>query len=81
VTRRLEAALQDLKAVAPPDRGPPLERQLRLLEQAVEHESRAQDDIHGALIPDAQGIGSGVDVVLNGSAPSRVSEHNNREWQ
>ena len=72
VTRRLQAALQDLKAVAPPDRRPPLERQLRLLEQAVEQELTSQDDIHAALTPDAQGIGSGVDVVLDGSAPSRA---------
>jgi uncharacterized membrane protein len=71
-TRRLQAALQDLKAVAPPDRRPPLERQLRLLQQAVEHELSTQDDIHAALTPDAQGIGSGVDVVLDGSAPSRT---------
>jgi hypothetical protein len=58
--------------VAPPDRRPPLERQLRLLEQAVEHELTSQDDIHAALTPDAQGIGSGVDVVLDGSALSRA---------
>jgi uncharacterized membrane protein len=70
-TRRLEAALQDLKAVAPADRRPPLERQLRLLEQAVQHELSTQEDIHAALTPDAQGIGSGVDVVLDGSGPSR----------
>ena len=72
VTRRLEAALQDLRAVAPPDRKPPLEQQLRLLEQAVEHGPTGQDDIHAALTPDAQGIGSGNDVVLTGSALSRT---------
>lgn len=72
VARRLQAALQDLKAVAPPARRPPLERQLRLLEQAVEHELGTQDDIHAALTPDAQGIGSGVDVVLDRSALSRT---------
>src|SRR4051812_26972780 len=71
-TRRLQAALQDLKTVAPPVRRPPLERQLRLLEQAVEHELTSQDDIRAALTPDAQGIGSGVDVVRNGSALSRT---------
>lgn len=70
-TRRLEAALQDLQTVAPPDRQAPLERQLRLLEQAVEHELASQDDIRAALIPDAQGIGSGADVVLDGSRLSR----------
>jgi len=72
VTRRLLSALQDLKAVAPPDRRAPIERQLRLLEQAVEHELTSQDDVHAALTPDAQGIGSGVDVVLDGSALSRT---------
>jgi len=72
VTRRLLSALQDLKAVAPPDRRPPIERQLRLLEQAVEQELTSQDDVHAALTPDAQGIGSGVDVVLDGSALSRT---------
>jgi uncharacterized membrane protein len=71
VTRRLQAALQDLKAVAPPERRPPLERQLRLLEQAVEHQLTSRDDIQSALTPDGQGIGSGVDVVLDGSALSR----------
>lgn len=72
VTRRLQAALQDLTAVAPPARRPPLERQLRLLEQAVERELGTQDDVHAALTPDAQGIGSGVDVVLDRSALSRT---------
>ena len=71
-TRRLQAALQDLKAVAPPDRRPPLERQVRLLEEALEHELSSQNDIHAALTPDAQGIGSGVDIVLDGSALSRT---------
>src|SRR5213076_2785204 len=41
VARRMRAALQDLKAVAPPERHPPLDRQLELLEQAVR---RAYDD-------------------------------------
>lgn len=71
-TRRLQAALQDLKAVAPPDRRPPLERQVRLLEEAVEHKLSSQNDIHAALTPDAQGIGSGVDSVSDGSALSRT---------
>jgi hypothetical protein len=42
-------------AFAPPDRRPPLERQLRLLEQAVKHGLTSQDDILAALTPDAQG--------------------------
>jgi uncharacterized membrane protein len=71
-TRRLEAALQDLKTVAPPERRPALDRQLRLLKQAVEHELPNHEDVQAALTPDAQGIGSGLDVVRNGSALSRT---------
>jgi uncharacterized membrane protein len=71
-TRRLQAALQDLKAVAPPDRRPPLERQIRLLEEAVEQKLSSQNDIRAALTADAQGIGSGVDVASDGSALSRT---------
>jgi uncharacterized membrane protein len=71
-TRRLEAALEDLKTVAPPERRPALDRQLRLLQQVVENELTEQEDIKAALIPDAQGIGSGRDVVRNGSALSRT---------
>jgi uncharacterized membrane protein len=71
-TRRLEAALQDLMTVAPPERRPALERQLRLLEQSVEEELTTQEDIEAALVPDAQGIGSGRDIIRNGSALSRT---------
>jgi hypothetical protein len=35
VTRRLEAALADLKSVAPAERQPALDRQLRLLAQGA----------------------------------------------
>ena len=65
-TRRLRAALDDLKAVAPPDRQAPLDRQLRLLGQAVRRDLYSRDDIDAALIPDQQGIGSGADVAPNG---------------
>jgi len=65
-TRRLRAAFDDLKAVAPPDRQAPLDRQLRLLEQAVRRDLQSRDDIDAALIPDQQGIGSGTDVAPNG---------------
>lgn len=65
-TRRLRAAFDDLKAVAPPDRQAPLDRQLRLLEQAVRRDLQSRDDIDAALIPDQQGIGSGADVAPNG---------------
>jgi uncharacterized membrane protein len=63
VTRRLCAALLDLKSVAPPDRQPPLDRQLRLLTAAVHRAYEDEEDIAAALTPDAEGIGSGADVT------------------
>jgi hypothetical protein len=62
VTRRLVAAIEDLKAIAPLDRQPPLDRQLRLLERAV-RQTLSDEDADAALLPDAQGIGSGADIV------------------
>lgn len=64
VTRRLEAALVDLKAIAPAERQPALDRQLRLLADAVTRELD-DDDRDAALVPDAQGIGSGDDVTVS----------------
>jgi uncharacterized membrane protein len=63
VTRRLEAALEDLKTVAPADRRPALDRQLRLLASGVERGLDEGDDRRAALVADQQGIGSGADVV------------------
>jgi uncharacterized membrane protein len=63
VTRRLCAALQDLKDVAPPDRQAPLDRQLRLLTAAVHRAYEDDEDIAAALTPDVEGIGSGADVT------------------
>ena len=68
-TRRLRAALEDLKTVAPPERQASLDRQLRLLRQAVEHDLSTPDDIRAALVPDQQGLGSGVDVTVGGDSP------------
>lgn len=65
VTRRLAAALEDLKGVASPERQAPLERQLRLLRSGAQ---RAYDDpehVEAALTPDAQGIGSGDDLLAS----------------
>jgi uncharacterized membrane protein len=62
VTRRLMAALEDLKTVAPPERHPPLDRQLRLLEEAVRDELDDEEEVRVALTPDQLGIGSGPDV-------------------
>ncbi|MGN6799854.1 MAG: DUF2254 family protein, partial [Gaiellaceae bacterium] len=63
VTRRLEAALVDLKNVAPPERQPALDRQLHLIAQAVTRNLDDDDDREAALLPDLQGIGSGADVT------------------
>jgi len=64
VTRRLEAALSDLKTIAPAERQPALDRQLRLLADAVTRDLD-DEDRDAALVPDAQGIGSGADVTLS----------------
>jgi uncharacterized membrane protein len=61
--RRLRAALLDVLSVAPGDRRPPLERQLRLLEAAVERQFDDDADADAAATPDVQGIGSGPDLV------------------
>jgi len=63
VTRRLVAALEDLKTVAPRERQPPLDRQLRLLTAAVQRHYDDDEDIRAALTADAQGIGSGHDLA------------------
>ena len=68
-TRRLRAALEDLKTAAPPERQAALDRQLRLLRQAVEHDLGTPDDIRAALVPDQQGLGSGADVTVGGDSP------------
>lgn len=61
ITRRLRDALDDLLTVAPPERRPPLERQLRLLE-AAEVESDAPRNADGQIPADRQGIGSSRDL-------------------
>jgi uncharacterized membrane protein len=57
VTRRLVHALNDLLQVAPPERHPALQTQLRLLEDAVRTSSLDPTDMVVALDPDPQGIG------------------------
>ena len=58
VTRKMCAALADLKSVAPPDRQEPLDRQVRLLEAAVRRAHEDEEDVTAALTPDTEGIGS-----------------------
>jgi uncharacterized membrane protein len=67
VTRKMCAALADLKSVAPRDRQGPLDRQLRLLDAAVRRAHDDEEDVLAALTPDTEGIGSGADVT---TAPS-----------
>ena len=63
VTRRLVAALEDLKTVAPPGRQQPLDRQLGLLTAAVQRHYEDDEDVRAALTADSQGIGSGRDLA------------------
>jgi uncharacterized membrane protein len=57
IARRIRAALDDLLHVAPANRQPPLQRQLALLDEALQQSSRQPADIRFAMAPDSQGIG------------------------
>jgi uncharacterized membrane protein len=57
VTRRLEAALRDLRAIAPEDRRRVLEEELGLLERAVEDAHNDRRVAAFARRPDPEGIG------------------------
>jgi uncharacterized membrane protein len=70
VARRLRAALEDLRTVGPPERRPPLDRQLQLLDRAVRRSYDDDADIDAALVPDMQGIGSGPDVMSHPPRPA-----------
>jgi uncharacterized membrane protein len=63
-TRRLSAMLEDLIAVAPPKRQPPLRHQLALLDTMVEHRFAETGEAAWALEPDQQGVGSGRSEIL-----------------
>jgi uncharacterized membrane protein len=58
IARRLQAMLQDLLSVAPPEGKPPLERQLRLLDAMVARSFEDAADQQAAVVPDLQGVGS-----------------------
>ncbi|MEN4478782.1 DUF2254 domain-containing protein [Mycolicibacterium cosmeticum] len=62
VPRRILAALDDLKTVAPLERQPPLDRQRALLTAAVGQQFGDGPDRRAVLVPDQQGIGSGADL-------------------
>jgi uncharacterized membrane protein len=74
VTRRLAAALYDLKTVVPADRQAPLDRQLRLLSAAVHRAYADEEDVIAALTPDTEGIGSGGDVTTPVSLNGRMTD-------
>jgi uncharacterized membrane protein len=59
VVRRLRSALEDLLASVPEERRPPLQRQLRLLDDVIEAGFTSDLERAAARHPDAQGIGSG----------------------
>jgi uncharacterized membrane protein len=63
VARRLRAALEDLKTVAPAPRQPELDRQLELLTLGVRGSYDSDRDIDNALTADRQGLGSGPDLT------------------
>jgi uncharacterized membrane protein len=79
VARRLRAALEDLRTVALPERRPPLDRQLKLLDAAVRRAYNDELDVEAALVADMQGIGSGPDVTSHpprsASPPARDVRH------
>lgn len=68
VARRLRAAIEDLLTVAPAERRPALERQLRLLED-TQRARRAGEglELDGWAAVDTQGIGSAIELRV--SAP------------
>jgi uncharacterized membrane protein len=57
IARRMRAALQDLRAVAAPDRRPPLDEQLRLLDASVQRRFDTDRDAQTARQGDLQGLG------------------------
>jgi uncharacterized membrane protein len=74
VARRLRAALEDLRDVAMPDRRPPIDRQLALLEAGVRRAFTDEADVRAALVPDMQGIGSGSDVMMSRGEQAAAQE-------
>ena len=57
VTRRMKAALTDLRSIAPPERLPIIDRQLEMLAAAVEAAYDDERDVDVALTDDQRGIG------------------------
>ena len=74
VARALRAALEDIQAVAPQERRPPLESELELLDRAVERAYEDEADLSAALVADGLGIGSGSDVARHDGAANHKPE-------
>ena len=72
VARALRAALEDIQAVAPQERRAPLEREVELLDRAVQRAYEDDADRSAALVADTLGIGSGSDVVRHDGAESHT---------
>ena len=60
VSRRLKAALEDLRSIATPERTPIIDEQLDLLAAATETAMDDQRDVDSALHADREGIGAAV---------------------
>jgi uncharacterized membrane protein len=73
VARALRAALEDIQAVAPEERRAPLQRELELLDRAVQRAYEDDADRSAALVADALGIGSGSDVARHDGAEPHES--------
>jgi uncharacterized membrane protein len=58
VTRRLKAALTDLRSIAPPERVEVIDRQLDLLHAAAEASLNDKRDVALALQEDREGLGA-----------------------
>jgi uncharacterized membrane protein len=57
VARRMRAMLEDLLAILPPARHPPVEEELRLLDLALLSRYPLAEDLALARVPDVQGLG------------------------
>ena len=64
--------LDDLLSVAPPDRRPPLERRLRLLDALAERSFEDEDDRSLAVEPDLQGISKALGSPEETPRPEQV---------
>jgi uncharacterized membrane protein len=62
ITRRLRAMIEDLVANLPERRHPPLQQELRLLDQVIERVYLSPEDRALARTPDMQRLGGGIMV-------------------